>query len=152
MLFARSYHPPAAWRGALGEMDRLRREMGRLLGSLPGEGQAVSAGLAPALNLVEKSDAYVVSAELPGVKPEDVEISVAGRTLTLAGRRAEPELDEKARHHRRERSLAAFSRVLALPAEVDPDKVEARAAAGILTITLPKAEKAKPRRIAVSAG
>jgi HSP20 family protein len=152
MLFARGYYAPATWRGTLGEMDRLRREMGRLLGSLPGEEQPQAAGLLPPVNLWEKPDAYVLTAELPGVKPEEVEISVAGRTLTLAGRRREPEVGESARYHRRERALAGFSRVVALPAEVEADQVTARAASGILTVTLPKAEKAKARRIAVSAG
>ncbi|HDZ23565.1 MAG TPA: Hsp20/alpha crystallin family protein, partial [Desulfobacteraceae bacterium] len=77
------------------------------------------------------------------------DISVTGDTLTITGERKLPGEDEKARYHRREREAGKFSRIVTLPAQIDTAKVEARCADGVLTITLPKAEEAKPKQIAV---
>jgi HSP20 family protein len=90
----------------------------------------------------------LVEAELPGVKDEDLEISVTGNELLLKGRR--PDIEEKnVAFHRRERSAGDFERVLRLPAEIDAQKVEASLADGVLLLTLPKAEAAKPKKITV---
>lgn len=99
----------------------------------------------PALNLWEDADRFVVEAELPGVKPEAVDIQVVDGVLTLKASRETPD----AAYLRRERMSGAFVRSIELPAGVDADRVEAALRDGILTITLPKAEAAKPRRIPV---
>ena len=104
----------------------------------------------PAVNVWEDNDAFHLEAELPGLKQEDVNIAVTQRNvLTLSGER-KPEEGE-GRWHRRERGFGRFQRVLRLPAPVDADKVEARLDNGVLRLTLPKHEDAKPRRIAVKA-
>lgn len=151
MLLSGGFYPWGSWRGALSEMDRLRREMDRLLDSISAQRESPwSGGVFPPVNLREDADKFLLSAELPGVAPEDVEVAVKGKQVSLQGERKAPPLPEDARFHRRERSYATFSRVIGLPAEVDADKVEARLSDGVLRVTLPKAEAARPRRIAVS--
>jgi HSP20 family protein len=104
----------------------------------------------PAVNVWEDNDAFYLEAEVPGLKQEDVNIAVTQRNvLTLSGER-KPE-DGEGRWHRRERGFGRFQRVLRLPAPVDADKVEAKLDNGVLRLTLPKHEDAKPRRIAVKA-
>jgi len=108
------------------------------------------AGAFPALNLWEDEQNIYAEAELPGLRMEDLEVYVVGNELTIKGERKD-EFREKAGYHRRERGVGAFSRVLQLPAELDADRVEAVLKNGVLTITLPKAEKAKPRKVQVKA-
>jgi HSP20 family protein len=104
----------------------------------------------PAVNVWEDNEAFHLEAELPGLKQDDVNIAVTQRNvLTLSGER-KPEEGE-GRWHRRERGFGRFQRVLRLPAPVDADKVEAQLDNGVLRLTLPKHEDAKPRRIAVKA-
>ena len=104
----------------------------------------------PAVNVWEDNDAFHLEAELPGLTQEDVNIAVTQRNvLALSGER-KPEEGE-GRWHRRERGFGRFQRVLRLPAPVDADKVEAQLENGVLRLTLPKHEDAKPRRIAVKA-
>ena len=104
----------------------------------------------PAVNVWEDNEAFHLEAELPGLKQDDVNIAVTQRNvLTLSGER-KPEEGE-GRWHRRERGFGRFQRVLRLPAPVDADKVEAKLENGVLRLTLPKHEDAKPRRIAVKA-
>jgi HSP20 family protein len=147
MLLTRPWYPFGSWRGALAEMDRLRREMDRILESLSGVGEA---GLFPPVNVSEDTDRFTVTAELPGVDPKEIDISVHGRNLSISGERKPPQVEEGARYHRRERPFGSFSRMIGLPVEVDPEKVEATYRNGVLTIVLPKAEEAKPKKIAVS--
>ncbi len=149
MFLTRSLYPRRSFRGAVYEMDHLRREMDRIWGAMAGQFEPTSAGVHPLLNVSEDKDAFYVVAELPGVASEDLDISVENKSLTISGKRREPEVPEGARFHRSERGFATFSRVVGLPSEVDALKVEARAKDGILTITLPKAEAAKPRQITV---
>jgi len=152
MLFARGYYPMPTWRSARGEVDRLRRQMDRVLGSLGQSWEGASpSGLFPPVNLTETEEGYHLTAELPGVEPTDIEISVTGRNISLAGKRSE-EPEEGTRYHRRERGMADFSRVIGLPAEVDAEKVEATSSEGILKVSLPKSQAAKARKITVGAG
>jgi HSP20 family protein len=109
----------------------------------------VGAGVFPAVNITEDAEAYYVSAELPGVKSADLDLKVTANQLTLAGERKISEEAADARYHRREREAGRFSRAVALPGDIDPDHVKARLVDGVLTVTIPKAEKAKPRQIAV---
>jgi HSP20 family protein len=103
----------------------------------------------PAANVWEQGDALLVEMELPGVKSDQVDISVAGGELSVKVNR--PEIDQEGvTYHRRERPVGSFTRVLRLPVEVNADKVEAELHDGVLLITLPKAESAKPRKINVA--
>ncbi|MCX7425815.1 MAG: Hsp20/alpha crystallin family protein [Planctomycetia bacterium] len=103
----------------------------------------------PAVDLWQDDDNFHVEAELPGVALEDLEIHVSGENqLSLKGTRKVPEIEEGT-WHRRERSYGEFARILSLPQPVDADKVQATIRHGVLTITLPKAAAAKPRRIEV---
>jgi HSP20 family protein len=138
------------FRSSLDELERMRRQMDWLSESLPGRFLAEPfAGVFPLVNVTEDKDRFLVRAELPGIKPDELEISVTGNNLSISGeRKLEPE-DAGAKYHRREREAGKFSRVISLPAPVDADKVEAHSAEGILTIVLPKAEIAKPKQIAI---
>jgi HSP20 family protein len=107
------------------------------------------AGVFPAVNITEDADAYYVSAELPGVNSADLDLSVTANQVTLAGERKISEEAADARYHRREREAGRFSRAVSLPGDIDPDHVKASLVDGVLTVTIAKAEKAKPRQIAV---
>jgi HSP20 family protein len=132
-----------------GEVDRLFDEFFKPAAAL--HRSLVPARVFPALNIWESGDNFLAEAELPGLKSEDLEISVVGSELTLKGRRPES-ADESTSYHRRERGTGEFSRVVRLPMEVDADKVQAQLQDGVLRLTLPKAEAAKPRKIQVNAG
>jgi len=134
-------------------MERLRRQMELLSGGRTGERlwSTPAAGVFPLMNITENKDNYYVRAELPGLKAEDLELSVTGDTLSISGERKIPAEDEKAQYHRREREAGRFSRIVSLPAQLDTGKVEASCTDGVLTVILPKAEVAKPRQIAIKA-
>ena len=137
-------------RSPFDELERMRRELDRLSGDFTGSVfRLPSAGVFPLVNVTEDPNHYYVRAELPGVKTDELGISVTGDTLTLSGERKLPEESEKASYHRREREAGSFSRVISLPSRLDVDKVKAHAEDGVLTVVLPKAESAKPRQIAV---
>lgn len=103
----------------------------------------------PALDVWDDKDAFVVSLEAPGLKKEDFEISFQDGVLSIAGeRKAEAESAEKS-YFRRERFLGRFCRSVTLPAQVDVSKVSASYKDGVLTVTLPKSEEAKPKQIEV---
>lgn len=142
------------YRGLRYPVAHLRDEMDRLLTGFfgqPIEGLWPSAGRGqPALNLWEQSDALVAELEVPGVTAEQIDVSVVGGELSLQLQR--PELQQEGvTYHRRERPVGALSRVLRLPADVDGNNVQAELKDGVLTITLPKAEESKPRKIRVTA-
>lgn len=133
------------------DFDQLRREMMRLFDSASGVDTARDAsGVFPPMNLSQDNDNYYVRAELPGVKPSDLSISALRNRVSISGRRAIT-AEEKVSYHRSERAEGEFNRTITLPGEVAADKVDARYTDGVLTLTLPKAEEAKPRQIAVSA-
>lgn len=133
-----------------GDFDQLRREMLRLFDSAAGE-PAADAGVYPLLNVTQDDDAFYLRAEVPGIKPADISVSALRNRVSISGRRELAAEREKVSYHRKERSGGTFNRTITLPAEVDADRVDARYADGILTLTLPKAEQAKPRQIKVKA-
>jgi HSP20 family protein len=104
------------------------------------------------LDVCETENEYCVKASLPGVRPEDVQITVHGGTLTIRGEAKAPEEKKGERWHLRERWSGAFERSITLGAPVDSDKAQARYEHGVLTLTLPKSEEAKPRSIKISSG
>jgi HSP20 family protein len=132
--------------------ERMRREMDELLQRFGGQRQAAGRGVPfPAVNLYEADDGFVLTAELPGVRGEDLGISIEGTRVTLRGER-KIEYDEKANLHRCERQSGVFRRAFELPAPGDPDKAEARYRNGVLMLRIPKARSHRPRQIDVQAG
>jgi HSP20 family protein len=139
------------FRNPWADFERMRRELDVLFqGSGPDSGGR--ATVFPALNISEDSASIYVRAEVPGVPADEVEINIEGDTLTIRGERKTCLADEKYSYHRRELECGRFSRGITLPAKVQVDRIEAKAADGIVTITLPKAEAVKPRQIKVNVG
>jgi HSP20 family protein len=125
-----------------GRLTSLQNELDRLF-----EGQAAWA---PALDVQEDKDNFRVRVELPGLKREDIEVSLDDGAVVISGERKPETVAEGTEVHRQERYYGKFSRALTLPAALAGDKVTAAYKDGILTVTLPKAEEAKPKTIAVS--
>ncbi len=139
------------FRNPWAEFERIRQGLDELSQNLISEGKAqMHATVYPPLNMYETKDALILKAELPGVRVEDLEISLEGDTLTLQGKRLRSQDDTATSYHRREIETGNFSRALALPTKVDLDKMTAKLVDGILTITLQKAEEVKPRQIKIS--
>jgi HSP20 family protein len=134
------------------EMANLSRVMDRFFDEPFGEMPVLwrrGDGYNLALDVAEQDDKYVVKASVPGIKPEDVEITLTDNVLTIKGEtKAENEIKEE-NYHLRERRFGSFVRSIALPNSVDAEKIEAVNENGVLTLTLPKAEAVKPKRIEV---
>jgi HSP20 family protein len=126
--------------------------MERLFDSLTEFTGLRTAGVFPAINVTETGEAVFVRAELPGIKPDDLDITVEGDTLTIAGEREMPAEAQKVSYHRREREWGTFRRCFTLPTRVDAGKVQARYLDGILTIELPKAAEMRPKQITIQTG
>ena len=147
------WHRPelSVWPG-FGRLSNLRDELDRLFESpfaeLANASQLLS-GWRPALDVHEDKDNFVVKAELPGMKREEIDISLHDGTLSIAGERKSEEKFKDAETHRTERFVGRFQRSLTLPAPVAADKIRAEYRDGVLTVTLPKTEEAKPKRIDV---
>ena len=110
----------------------------------------LTARWTPAVDVFEDKDQVRITFEVPGVNPEDVKISLEQNTLTVSGEKKQVTEEQTERVHRYERAYGSFTRRFTLPATVDADKIAAKAEHGVLSIVIPKAEKAKPRDIAVS--
>jgi HSP20 family protein len=110
------------------------------------------SGVCPlALDVRETDGALVVEGSLPGIKPEDVDISISGNVLTIKGDSKQEKEEERGQYHFRERRYGAYQRAITLPAEVDTDAADASFKDGVLTLTLPKVEETKAKRIEVKA-
>ena len=142
----------ATW-PSFGRLSDLREEIDRLFDSplteLTRTSQLLS-GWTPALDVFEEKDNFVVKAELPGMKKEDIEVSFHDGSLSISGERKSETKHEDAEVYRAERFFGRFQRTGTLPAPVAVDKVKAAYKDGVLTITLPKTEEAKPKQIDVS--
>jgi len=142
--------PNYGWRSAFDDLERMRRDMDRLFGQVVGRAYwPTHAGVFPLVNISEDRENFYISAELPGLESKEIQISASGKNLTLAGERKIASQGEHVKYHRREREGGQFSRVIALPNEIEADNVEATYSNGILSITVPKAAAAKPKQIAV---
>lgn len=134
-------------------MYRLRDDLDRLLtgflGHWPADQLAGARRGQPAVNVWEQDDTLLAEMEVPGLTSDQVDISVVGDELSLKVDRPEPK-QEGVTYHRRERPTGSFTRVLRLPVEIDAGRVEAELRDGVLTVTLPKAESARPRKIEVT--
>jgi HSP20 family protein len=150
MIYRRFWGFPS-WeaKSPFAELERMKRQMDRLVEGLSGPYLRPYAGVFPLINLTETKDSFYVRAELPGVTAGDLDIQATSNSLSISGERKIPSENKDARWHRREREAGKFSRMIAMPSEIDPNKVDASLVNGILTIAVPKAEVAKPRQIAV---
>lgn len=142
------------WR-PMREIARIREEMDRLFDEFftgwPERRRSVLEGeWAPSVDVAETEEDVVVTAELPGVKQSDVEITVLNDVLTLKGEKKEEKEIKKENYHRIERSYGSFQRSISLPTGVQADKAKATYKDGVLTITIPKAEEAKPKSIKIN--
>jgi len=135
-----------------GEMMTLREAMNSLfedsfVNPAPGRGQSGSMPL----DVAETKDAFIVEAALPGVKPEDLDVTIQDNVLTITGvTRQEERNGEKPNYHRVERRFGRIARSISLPTQVQADKVEANLTHGVLHLTIPKAEAVRPRKIAIN--
>lgn len=121
-----------------------------LFGGFPGSGWDLSQGGLIPLDVAENGNEVVVLAEIPGVKKEDVRVTLHEGVLTISGEKRQPGLPDGAQRHRAEGAVGAFSRSLELPAAVDASAVSAELKNGILRVVIPKAEEARPREIRVN--
>lgn len=152
LLRRQDYWPASGWRDPFEELERMRRQMDLMSTAFfkapVGE---TAAGVFPMMNVTEDKDNYYLRAELPGMKADELVISVTGNSVSISGERKIAVEDGKAQYHRREREAGTFNRIVSLPAQIETEKVEARCTDGVLTVTLPRSEAAKPKRIAVKA-
>jgi len=134
----------------LEEMERMQREMNKMMGGFSFE-RPLGAAVFPAINAWTTEDEEIVTAQLPGVNPDDIELAIVNDVLTISGERmaADGETNGEKRYHRRERVSGKFSRSMQLAFAVAADKVTAGYENGVLKVTLPRAEADKPRKITV---
>ena len=151
MIYRRFYNvPTVGFRNAFEQLNRMRQQFDRVFGEDAGTQRGLlGAGVFPQINLTEDRDKFYVRAELPGVQSEDLELQATGKNLSLSGERKIEAENEGVRYHRREREAGKFSRIIAMPTEIDPDRIEAGMKDGVLTIRVPKAEAVKPRQITI---
>jgi len=128
----------------LEEMDRMFGRMGQ-----PLELRSVPRGTFPAVNIYEQDDGIVLMAEVPGVKPEQLDLTVVGDSVVLRGQRQEEEPPEGNRYYRRQRPVGTFTRTVTLPEPIDPNSVNAEYKNGVLKVHMQKAEQAKAKKIAI---
>jgi HSP20 family protein len=157
MMLRTQWYPFGDLRGAQEErariqMDSLFAQALGLHGQWQGATGASTPAWVPALDIAERSDAYLVTVELPGIKLDDLEITLEDGLLTIQGERQFTSESSEEQYHRVERSSGAFRRSITLPAHVMADAVEASMEDGVLRILVPKAEDAKPTRIQVTPG
>jgi HSP20 family protein len=142
------------FRDLLSIQDEMNTLFNRAYGErAPGEGAEQRQRLwAPALDIAEQKDAYLVQVELPGVRPDDLDITLEDGLLTIQGERRFTQESSEQQFHRIERRYGRFRRSITLPTQVQADAIEASFEDGLLTVRVPKAEEAKPRRINVQVG
>ncbi len=137
------------WGASAPNVAQMRRDMvERLLERLAGPSETSAAGVFPPLNVSEDGDHYYVRAPIPGVDPSQLSVSVVNQTVALSGEQRSSD-EPGVSYHRKERAEGPFRRSVTLPASFDGARVHASYVDGILTLTLPKSEAAKPRRVAV---
>jgi len=139
------------WSGLLDEFDpwrelnRLQREVNRLVDDFGVTRRRVF----PEVNIWTNDDSALVTAELPGIDPKDINLSVKDQNLVIEGERKAKELKEGEKYHRQERGYGSFQRAIQLPFAVNSDKIAAKFKNGVLTVTLPRAEEDKPKKIEI---
>jgi HSP20 family protein len=137
------YEKPGLVWPSFGRLTNLQDELDRLF-------ESPLTGWAPALDVHEDKNQFTIRAELPGLKREDIDVSLQDGALVISGERKSEKIEEGVEIHRQERFYGKFQRALTLPEPVAADKVKADYKDGVLTVTLPKTEEAKPKKIDVS--
>lgn len=137
------------------DLVTIQDELNRLFGRTFTGGEQLRPGASgswmPAMDVYETEDEIVATLELPGIEPDDVEVSVEDSTLSIVGKRELSSEVKEESYHRVERRYGSFARAVTLPQTADTDKVRASFDKGVLTVEIPKVEKAKPRKIEVKA-
>jgi HSP20 family protein len=139
------------------ELSTIQSEMNRLFNTVfdspadPANSGSALRRWMPAMDLVEKDDAFVLRADLPGLSEDDINIELEDGTLTVSGERKAEHESKNEGYYRVERAFGSFSRSLTLPKGVDPESVTASFDRGVLEVRIPKPEKRKPRRIEIGA-
>jgi len=148
--------PPKTSRGLSPWFSRepfrtLQEEMDDLISRFSADwnGEPFAGMTAPSVDLSETDEALQIRMDLPGVKPEEIDVEVTGNTIRISGERKEEQEEQGKTFHRVERRSGSFARALTLPGAVEEDKVEAEYEDGVLNITLPKTEQARTRKIDV---
>ena len=140
----RRFQMPSIWQ----EMDQLQREMNRIFDA-SSKRRVFNSPSYPAINMWGNEEGQLISAEMPGVHPDDLNIDVTGDALCISGTRKPDDTARDTTYHRRERNYGSFNRTIQLPFMVDTNKVEASFKNGILLIFLPRAEADKPRKVEI---
>ena len=141
----RRFLRPDLWHG----MDQLQQDMNRLFNAASSR-HVFAPPSYPALNVWTNDNGQIISAELPGLTTDDINIEVTGDALSISGERRHGEVPKEAVYHRRERTSGTFSRTIQLPFMVDTSKVEAQFKNGTLVVSLPRAEADRPKKVAVA--
>lgn len=134
-------------------MSRMEEDMENLMGRYFGDenGGAVWLDFVPTVDLVETEGEFEVKVDLPGLKPEEVNVEIRDGDLWISGKREEEKEEKGKTYHRVERRHGEFRRRVSLPTSIDEDKIEAKFEHGVLKITVPKTEESKPKHIEVKA-
>ena len=134
-------------------LTRMHDDLDRLFSSVwrsqDDNGDFFPSDLTPAVDIYEEKDNLVIKADMPGIDSKDLDINITGDTLTIKGQKQKEEETKEKGYYRKERIFGSFQRSIVLPSTVNPDKVEASCKNGVLEITLPKKEEAKPKQISV---
>ncbi|MCX7094164.1 MAG: Hsp20/alpha crystallin family protein [Methylobacter sp.] len=133
-----------------GLLNQLQKELALSRDDKAGEGSIATAEWAPAVDIKEEADKFVIHADIPGVKPEDIEISMEAGVLTVKGEKETESKTEKEGYKRVERTTGSFYRRFSLPDSADGDAINAKCKLGVLEIVIPKREAIKPKRINVA--
>jgi HSP20 family protein len=134
------------------DLMTMQDEINRMLGEFASapEGEMRTPKVYPAADIAENKDSFVITAELPGLKKEDVKVTLQNNILTISGEKKMESEQKGQTYHRVERSFGTFFRTFELPIPVDSGKIQADFKDGILSISMPKVEEAKPREIAIN--
>lgn len=151
MLLRRlSGRPTLHWESPFDELERMQRQMDLLSDRFSrGVFEKPFAGVFPLINVTEDKDNFYIRTELPGLKPDELNISVTADSFSISGQRKIESEGDNVRYHRKEREAGNFNRIVNLPGQIDTEKVEAKSFNGILTVILPKAETSKPKQITI---
>jgi HSP20 family protein len=139
--------------GGIARLNRMLDEaLGGWMGMEPSRGGSLTSDWLPPCDITEDDRSIRLQVELPGVQPEDIRLSIEGNLLSIRGEKRQTAEERNERVHRYERSYGAFERTFTLPSSVDTGAIDADVENGILTVTIPKSERAKPREIRLGTG
>ncbi|SDY34246.1 Hsp20/alpha crystallin family protein [Nitrosomonas sp. Nm58] len=133
-----------------GLLTQLQKELEQMRGDVAREGSSATAEWVPAVDIKEASDKFVLHADLPGVKPEEIDISMENGVLTIKGEKKTEAKTEKEGYKRVERTYGSFYRRFSLPDTANPDAISAVSKHGVLEIVIPKRESVQPKKISVT--